>query len=81
MIRLFSRLPRLNFEAIDHLLTQVYAYRVLVGGIFVKMEGSWYGAHPIIVLGDGSRILRREDNGGGSFHETFNGIQQLEEHK
>lgn len=78
--RLLNRLPRVNFSALDHLLTQIGWYRMLCGGMYVKMQGRWHGASTLIVLGDGSRILRRADAGGGSFHESFNGIQKLEEH-
>lgn len=78
--RLGSRLPSFSFEALDERLTQLWFYRALCGGLYVKMQGRWYGATPFLVLGDGSRILRRCDCGGGSFHETFNGIQKLEEH-
>jgi hypothetical protein len=78
--RLMDRVPRVNFDAVDAALTQIGWYRMLCGGLYVKMQGRWYGASTIIVLGDGSRILRRCDCGGGSFHETFNGIEKLEEH-
>jgi hypothetical protein len=78
--RLCHRLPRLNFRAIDAALTQLYFYRALCGGIFVKMNGRWHGAVVLMTLGDGSRILRQCGRSGSSFHETFNGIQQLEDH-
>jgi hypothetical protein len=78
--RLMNRVPRLNFAAVDAALTQIGVYRRLCGGVYVKMQGRWYGATTIIVLDDGSRVLRRDDCGGGFFHETLNAIQQLEDH-
>lgn len=82
LFRLFSRLPRprMNFVAIDDMLTQLRVYRFLCGGLFVKMDGRWQGVIVAIVLADGSRVFRLDDGSPGSFHETFNGIQQLEDH-
>jgi hypothetical protein len=78
ILRILNRLP--SPVSVDNALTQLWAYRALCGGIYVKMQGRWHGAYVLLVLGDGTRILRRDDYGGGSFHETFNGIQALEEH-
>lgn len=78
--RLLNRLPTVSFAGFDVALMQFGWYRRLCGGLYVKMQGRWYGCSPIIVLGDGSRVLRRCDAHGGSFHETFNGIEKLEEH-
>ena len=79
LYRLRNRLPRISFEAIDEALTQLRFYRAMSGGLYVKMDNRWYGATIFLILGDGSRILRRCDDAGGSFHETFMGIQQLED--
>lgn len=81
MITRLARLARgFSFEALDDALTQMYWYRVLSGGLFVRMQDHWYAVMTMMVLGDGTRVFRRYDEGGGSFHETFNGIQQFEDH-
>ena len=61
-------------------LAQLKLFRILFGGHWVKMQGHWYECAPMLVLHDGSRVLRRLDDGGGSFHETFNGIEAIEEY-
>lgn len=77
IVRFFNRL---NFiESADQKLTQVKLYRYICGGIYVKMAGVWYGASAVMTLGDKSRILRL-DGQTESFHETYNGIESLEEH-
>lgn len=77
--RLRDRLPRITLGTIDDALTQLRFYRAILGGLHVKMDNHWYRATTLLILGDGSRILRRCDDAGGSFHETFMGIQQLED--
>jgi len=79
LYRLRNRLPHISFQAVDAALMQLKPYRAICGGIYVRMASRWYRALALQTLGDGSRILRRCDKAGGSFHETFNGIQRLED--
>lgn len=78
--RLIDRLPRPpSMASIDASLTQYRWYRRLCAGVYVKIQGRWYGAMAVLTLADGSRVLRCEGS-SVSFHETNNCVQQLEEH-
>lgn len=88
MIRLARRLPdlsRLSMVEFDRMAIQFKLYRLLCGGIFVRMNGVWHGCTICRVLQDGTRILTRDGGPQGccrdSFHETFNGIERLEDIK
>lgn len=78
--RLLDRKPRPSSMAgVDRALTQYRWYRVLCGGLYVKIDGRWHGAVALLTLADGTQVLRCEGN-TASFHETHNSIQQLEDH-
>lgn len=62
------------------MLAQCTIGRVLMGGLYVKMNGCWYSSHTRLVLRDGTRILSRDDEKDVSFHETFIGIENIKEY-
>lgn len=85
MLRIMRRLPDITMVELDQLLIQFKLYRWLCGGIFVRMNGTWYGCSICRVCADGTRILTRDGGPRGcctdSFHETYNGIELLEDIK
>ncbi len=57
---------------------QTWLGRALYGGIYVSMDGHWMPVDVMMVCDDGTRIFRTQYS-GCSFHETFLGIDAIQE--
>lgn len=68
-----------NFlKVTEHSLCQTWIGRALFGGIYVDLDGVWTPVDVFRIAEDGSRFFRTQYS-GSSFHETFNGIKQIQE--
>jgi hypothetical protein len=76
----FKRTPWQNFIRVaDHELSQLKLMRMLFGGDWVRMDGTWKQVDVIRVCDDGTRVFRQELAGCGvSFHETHVDVQAIE---
>lgn len=52
--------------------------RIAMGGIYVHLNGTWTAVDVLRRCADQTRVFR-EQRGVGSFHETFNGITDVQE--
>lgn len=68
-------------KALIEAIEQFKLGRILLGGMYVKMNGRWHSCNVTLVFDDGSRVLCRDDSPSTSFHESFMGVQALEEFK